>query len=414
MNYPLFLSRRISLSSSRGSGKSAPAVKVASAAVALSVAVMLASIAIVTGFKHEITRKVVGFNSDIQLFAAPSETSEGNAVALSPALENILDSIPGIDSYSLQISVPAVFKTRDDFKGIYLRSIDDSATRRFIRSNLEDGNLPQPDKMETAISALAARRLGLKVGDRIDTYFFSSDIRVRRLLVSGIYNSHFDSYDGVTAYAPLGLLQNMSNVGGDEGSSIKINVGDFDLLDKTAVEVKRGISQAMDSGRIGNSFQISTVREAGGAFFQWLALLDTNVVVILALMMVVGSVTLIGGMLMLILDKRRFIGILKALGVPTSKVRRVFVYLAMRVAAIGITIGNILGLGLLLAQERWHFLSLDPEAYYIDFVPVRIDWLQVVLLNLAVGLIIYLVLILPSRFVAGISPAETMREEDAS
>lgn len=412
MNYPLFLARRLSLASSGDSGRSAPAVKVASAAVALSVAVMLASIAVVTGFKHEITRKVVGFNSDIQLYALPSSEPRGSVVSMNQDLEEMLSGISGVAGSSLQISVPALFKTPEDFKGIYIRSIDDQATRNFIAGNLEEGRLPDKGNQETVISVIAAKRLGLHIGDKIDTYFFSGDIRVRRLTVTGIYNSHFDSYDDVTAYAPLGLLQTLTELEANEGSSIKLNVEDFKRLDETALNVQNALMHGLETGVVTKPFRVATVADSGGAFFQWLALLDTNVVVILSLMVLVGCVTLIGGMLMLILDKRRFIGILKALGMPSGKIRRIFVYLAMRVAAIGMIIGNLLGLGILLAQEKWHFLKLNPDAYYIDFVPVRIDWIQVLILNVAVMVIIYFVLILPSRFVAGISPAETMRGEE--
>ena len=136
-----------------------------------------------------------------------------------------------------------------------------------------------------------------------------------------------------------------------------------------------------------------------------------NVTVILALMTVVAIATLISGMLILILDKKRFIGVTRAMGASTAGVRRVFVYLAIRVAVAGMAIGNVVMLALLWCQDRWHFLHLDPEAYYIDFVPVQIDWTWVVALNAACLVVIYLSLILPSRFVARISPAEAVRNE---
>lgn len=409
MNYPLFLARRLSLESS--GRRSSPAVKVASAAVALSVIVMLASIAVVTGFKNEIVRKVVGFNSDVQIYMEDMGDGTDNVVTLTPTLRSVLDTASSVADYSLQISVPAVFKTTDDFKGIYLRGVNDQASRTFVSENLEEGKVPVEDGKEVAVSRIAASQLGLKVGDNIDTYFFSDDIRVRRLTVSGIYNTHFDTYDDVIGYTSLPLLQKLAGVSEDQGSSLKISVPDFSRLSEHADNLQHTLDRQTESSMLARKYKVSTAEKAGSAYFQWLALLDTNVVVILALMVLVGCVTLTGGMLMIILDKKRFIGLMKALGAPTAGVRKVFIYLAMRVAIVGMAIGNVLAIGLLLAQKKWHFLKLDPDSYYIDFVPVSLNWVDIAILDIAVLLIIYLVLILPSRFVAGISPAETMRYE---
>lgn len=409
MNYPLYLARRLSLESS--GRRSSPAVKVASAAVALSVIVMLASIAVVTGFKNEIVRKVVGFNSDVQIYVEDMGDGSDNVVTLTPTLRSVLDTATSVSDYSLQISVPGVFKTTDDFKGVYLRGVNDKASRSFVAENLEEGKVPTEDGREVAVSRIAASQLGLKVGDNIDTYFFSDDIRVRRLTVSGIYNTHFDTYDDVIGYTSLPLLQKLAGVSESQGSSIKVSVPDFNRVSEYADNLQHTLDRELASGMLARKYRVSTVEKAGAAYFQWLALLDTNVVVILALMVLVGCVTLTGGMLMIILDKKRFIGLMKALGAPTSGVRKVFIYLAMRVALIGMAIGNVLAIGLLWAQKEWHFLKLDPDSYYIDFVPVSLNWLDIVTLDLAVLLIAYLVLILPSRFVAGISPAETMRYE---
>ncbi len=149
----------------------------------------------------------------------------------------------------------------------------------------------------------------------------------------------------------------------------------------------------------------------GAGYFNWLSLLDTNVAVVLTLMAVVAIATLISGMLILILDKKRFIGVVRAMGASVGTVRRVFIYLAIKVALWGMLTGNVVMLAFLYCQDRWHFLPLDPEAYYIDFVPVEINWWSVLAMNAACLLLIYLSLILPSRFVAGISPTDAMRTE---
>ncbi len=410
MNYALFLARRLSFA---GSGRrSTPAVRVAVSAIALSLAVMLASVAIVSGFKREIAEKVTGFNSDIAVTALPAPDSD-NVVRLSPALCSLLDSIPSVDQYALQLSMPAIFKTPDDFKGIYLKGVPDSASARFLRRNLVEGSLPDFSSPETqsqvVISRRAASQLGLGTGDRIDTYFITDEVRVRPLKVAGIFDSHFDAYDDVLAFGHLDLIRRMAMLDSTMGSVLQLTVSDFGQVRETADEVRRALAEGLAHGKVEGIYDVKDAHVTGASYFRWLDLLDMNVIVILSLMTAVGCVTLVSGMLIMILDKKRLIGVLKALGAPTSAVRRVFIYLAVRVTLRGLLIGNVLGLGLLFAQARWRFIPLDADAYYIDFVPVHVSWGAVLLLNAGVLVVVYLSLILPSRFVSRISPAESMR-----
>lgn len=413
MSVSLFLARRLSLSSGRR--KSSPAIRVSVAAVALSVAVMLASLAVVIGFKREIKGKITGFNSHISLYDVPTESGGDNLVTLTPSLTAMLDEMPFVTDYSLEVSIPAILKTSSDFKGVYLRSLNGESTRRFILSNLEEGRMPdysQPEsEKKIVISRRAASQLGLKTGDKIDTYFISDDVRVRRLEIVGIYNSHFDSYDQVLIYGALPLIQGVAGISKSQGTSIQVQTDDFGRVDEYADELQTVLAMGVADGRLFRYYRVDTARNQGAGYFHWLSLLDTNVAVVLALMTIVAVATLISGMLILILDKKRFIGVTRAMGASVADVRRVFVYLALKVAMWGMLIGNVVMIALLYCQDRTHFLPLDPEAYYIDFVPVEIDWTAIVIMNAVCLLVIYLSLILPSRFVARISPAEAMRSE---
>lgn len=413
MNFSLFIARRLSLSSD--GHRSSPAIKVSVAAVALSVAVMLASIAIVIGFKREIREKVVGFNSHMTVYAVPDGEEDSNVLTLTPSLRSELDSIAFITSYSLEASLPAVLKTASDFKGIYLRSLNGPQLHAFLRSNLEEGSIPDfnnPDSdSKVVISRSAASQLGLKAGDRIDTYFISDQVRVRPLKVAGIYNSHFDSYDQVMAYGSLKLIQSLCGLQPTQGTSLQIETDNFDKVQENTLMLNEILGEATITGRLYRTYKVDNARNQGAGYFHWLALLDTNVGVILTLMTIVAVATLISGMLILILDKKRFIGVTRAMGATIGSVRKVFVYLALRVALTGMLIGNVLMLLFLWCEDRWHFLPLDPEAYYIDFVPVEINWWSVLALNAGCFLVIYLCLVLPSRFVAGISPTDAMRTE---
>lgn len=413
MSYSFFLARKLSLASE--GRKSSPAIRVAVTAVALSVAVMLTAIAIILGFKREIRDKVVGFNSHISLYSIPVNAEDDNLVTLTPTLKSILDSKDYITDYSLEASMPAILKTSDNFKGVYLKSSEGKAIKNFLSSNLIEGKLPDYSKEgnneKIVISQKAADQLNLKSGDKIDTYFISDGIRVRRLEISGIFNSHFDTYDDVLIYGALPLIQSLAALSSTQGTTVAIDVNDFDRLDEMAYDLTDTFNEALASGMIYRYYRVDTATNKGASYFRWLQLLDTNVAVILTLMTIVAAVTLISGMLIIILDKKSFIGLVRSLGATIKGVRRVFIFMAMRIAVLGLLIGNLLALVGLWAQDRWHIIPLDPDAYYIDFVPVELSWPAIITLNIATLIIIYLCLILPSWFAAKISPAETMRYE---
>lgn len=416
MNYPLFLARRLSLSS--GGHKSSPAIKVAITAVALSIAVMLAAISIVLGFKREIREKVVGFNSHITLYSVAQSEGDDNLVSLTPSLVKLLDEEDYITDYSLEASIPAILKTQDNFKGVYLRSLSGKQINDFLTKNLEEGDLPdsrQPadsTSLQVVISRIAARQLNLKPGDKIDTYFISDDVRVRKLEITGIFNSHFDSYDDIYLYGSLGLIQELGGIGNHQGTTIQVQTNDFNNLEENTLRLQNRLMEALADGTVYKFYRADNALQQGAGYFRWLSLLDTNVIVILVLMTFVACITLISGMLIIILDKKRFIGLIRSLGARRSKVRSVFIYMALKVAITGMIIGNGLMLLLLYFQNRFHLIPLNPEAYYIDFVPVEFNWPLFGILNLGVAFIIYLSLILPSWFASGISPAETMRYEE--
>lgn len=413
MNYPLLLARRLSLSSSGRS--SSPGVKVAVAAVALSVAVMIAAIAIVFGFKREIRDKVIGFNSHITLYVTPLNQGEDNLATLTPSLSALLDSMDFITGYELQTSMPAILKTPDNFKGVYLRSASGKAVTDFLSSNLAEGCIPDfsnPDNSQKIIiSQIAANQLNLKAGDKINTYFITDAINVRNLEVAGIYNSHFDSYDDILIYGSLGLTQKLAGLSDKQGTAIAVTTDNFDNIEEYTYILQNRLVEALADGTVYRYYKVDNALNQGVGYFRWLSLLDMNVVVVLILMTFVACITLISGMLIIILDKKSFIGLIRSLGAPVKKVRRVFIYLAVKIAFYGLLIGNAVMLTLLYLQSRYHIIPLDPDSYYIDFVPVEMPWSALLILNVGVLVVIYVVLILPSWFVAKISPAETMRYE---
>ena len=413
MNYPFFLARRLSLAS--GSRKNAPAVTVAIISIALSVAVMLASIAIVLGFKKEIREKLIGFNGHITLMVVALNEEDDNILRLDDELKNALNEIPIITDYALQAVIPAILKTNSDFKGIYIKELNGNSNLNFISRNLEEGEIPdyniESNNNKIIISRIAADQLNLKTGDKIDTYFITDDIRVRKLEISGVYNSHFDQYDDILIYGSPALVTKLGNIDLNEGTYLQIYTDDFDKIEEYSLLILNELNKKYVEGKLSKVYRTDTVLSQGRSFFNWLSLLDTNVIVIITLMLIVGGITLISGMLIVILERKKFIGLMRALGSGISKIREVFVFMAIRIALIGLIIGNALMITFLNLQEKFHFLPLDADSYYIDFVPVYLPFYSIIALNAGVLLVIYLVLVLPSRFVAQISPSETMRYE---
>lgn len=381
--------------STSGEGRrSTPAIKVAVAAVALSVGVMLAAIAIVTGFKEEITRKVIGFNPHIVLKPSQAFSQDDYMVTLSPALQESLDSVSYITSYALAASAPAIFKTPTDFKGVYLRSSGNDYGKIFLTNQIEEGEYPDlaEEKDAVVISRIAADQLKLNVGDTLHTYFITENVIVRPMRIAAIYNSHFSTYDDIFAFTSLPLVQEIGKIEPHEGTSLNIYVNDFSRIDEYALDLRRQLDSKFAAGMLNQYFDMDTSLTSGANFFSWLALLDTNVVVILALMISVALVTLISGMMILMVDKVRLIEILRALGAPGIMIRKIFVWLTLRVAFYGLLIGNAVTLCILCLQERYHFLPLDADNYYIDFVPVEIKPGSILILNVCVLIITFVVL----------------------
>ncbi|MCH5226315.1 MAG: ABC transporter permease [Muribaculaceae bacterium] len=410
MNYPFYIARRLSFGSN--GHRVSPAVTVAIVAIAISVAIMIASIAIVLGFKNEIRNKVVGFNGHISVMKTPLSEDDDNLITIDDFLEKTFKDLKFITEYEVTASIPAILKTNEDFKGVYLRGLQGEHSASYLLSNLEEGEIPDysdsEQKNRILVSRIAANQLKLNVGDRIDTYFISDEIRARKLEIAGIYNTHFDQYDDVIIFGAMPLVAQLGNLPENTGTYIVLHTDDFDKILEYNLTLQEVFSKAAAYGESSNFYRTDNVLNQGRGFFSWLSLLDTNVLVIIILMMVVGCVTLVSGMLIIILERKKFIGLMRALGANTNKIRDVFIYMSLRIAFIGITIGDFIILVFLFIQQNYHILHLDADSYYIDFVPVYLPGWIVIALNAGVLLVTYLVLVLPSRFVGKISPAESM------
>lgn len=376
--------------------------------------VMEFTLAIVSGFKHEIERKLTGFDAEVTVLPAffPGEEEQRQHLRGDATLRSIVQaSVPDDADVALSFRQPGILKTDTDFEGVMFESREPRSDFSFERGNIVAGAWPSYEADSAAndivISTVLADRLGLDVGSRLyTTFIIDGAVKLRRNTVAALYKSDFGEYDRRVVYCSLPLLQSVAGVDSLSGNRIDIRGIDIDLIDRTGDELQNALYLAAASGALEGYNTVTTVKQTGAMYFNWLALLDTNVVVIFILMLCVASLTMISSLFILILERVRTIGVLRALGATRSGVRDVFVFMALRVVGIGMLAGNILGLGLLILQSHYHFIPLNPDMYYLNTVPVLINPAAFVALNIGVAVAAWLILVLPATLASKVSPAE--------
>lgn len=407
----MFIARRLRLAPSDG-GRRSPAVGIAIAGVALAVIVLMASVAVVLGFQDAIRDKVEGFEASLTIGALGRYyAEEADVVTFSPNMRAAITEAAPEGSAALVITQPVVLKTTDDFAGVVLHAYGEGHDPSFEEGNIIEGSLPV-HPTDIMVSSATASKLSVGVGDRLDGCFFVNDaLKLRRLNVSGIYSSNFSDYDRITAYGDFGMLSKLRQLDAGAGDAIEIRGLATEDINEASHRLQQALARRYNTGELTSGVNVVTVFDSGAMYFNWLALLDANVVVILIIMSLVSGFTLISCVFILILQRVRMIGVLKSLGATDGQIRRVFLMLGGRVVGLGLLIGNLVGIGLLMLQKYLHLVPLDPEAYFLTYVPVRLDWDSLVLLNAGALLLSWLLMQLPASLVSRISPARTMRYE---
>lgn len=417
MNFPLFIARRIYSDHIGDQQKvSKPAIRIAVAGVAIGLAVMIISVCVVLGFKHTIRDKVVGFGSHIQVanFYTLQSSAIDQPIAIGDSMMNVLKRTDGVKHVQRFAMKQGILKTDNDFLGVMFKGVGPEFDSTFIHKNMVEGSIPHfSDQQSTnriLISKDMASKLNVKAGDRIFAYFIGEGgVRTRRFTISGIYQTNLAQYDKTTCFCDLYTARKLNAWTDDMVTGAELTVNDFKQLGTTANDIINRVNRTQD--QYGNTFSSKTIRELSPQIFSWLDLLDLNVWIILAIMTAVAVVTMISGLLIIILERTTMIGVLKALGARNSTVRHTFLWFAAFIIGKGLLIGDALALALILLQKLTGFAKLDPQTYYVDVVPVELDWMLIVALNIATMLIALFVLIAPSYLVSHIHPAKSMRYE---
>lgn len=393
-----------------------PAVHIATAGVAVGLAVMILSVCLVKGFQGEVAAKLAGFASHIEVLDLNSQTDADNhPITADAALMDVVKKTTQAETVQ-RVSVKiGVMKTHDDFSGIMLKGIGKEYDKKFIRSCMVEGKFPDFGNNADAINQIVLSRqiaemLHLKVGDKVYVYFFTNTIKQRRFEIAGIYETHLQQFDKNFVWTDLQTINQLNDWGEEQCSLLEVKLQNFDDLEERTAKLGDAVTAYKNTHQITN-LSVMSIRDNPRTrpVLSWLELLDLNVMVILVIMLCVAGVTMISGLLILILERTTTIGVLKALGASNRRIRRIFLVYAGHILVRGMVIGNVFAFLLALLQSQFHLVRLDPATYYVDAVPLAYDPVWLIGINLATLLITLLTLILPAFIVSVVQPAKTIR-----
>lgn len=400
------IAERLYFAQEKEQRSSRPAVRVALGGIIIGVLVMIVAISVVVGFKQEITQKVAGFGSHIQVVNFDNNsTYELQPIYVSDSLLHTIKEIPNVAYVSTFASKPGIIKTDSAFQGIVFKGTD---YWDYFEQNIVEGTLPTATN-EVLLSTELAKQLQLHVGDNLLCYFIQEDLRVRRLYIAGLYNTCMSELDKVFVLGDIALVRQLNAWKDNQVSGIEVLVDDFRQLENTTQAVYFATANRLDED--GNTLYTQNLQQLNPNIFGWLDLLDMNVVIIIVLMLCVSGFSIVTGLIILILDSIQLIGTLKALGADNQFVRRIFIYQAILLIGKGMLWGNVIGLGLCALQYFTHLIPLDAASYYVSYVPMAFPWGWWLVLDIGTLLLSWLILLAPSAIITQISPAKVMHFE---
>ncbi len=407
-----FIANRITFNRKDGRSFTGPIVNISVAGIALGLAVMILSMAIVTGFRDVVSSKVTGFSADVQISNFDANNSfetqpiDANNVPMSQI--RAIDGVAHVQPYVLK---SGIVKTQNDIQAVVLKGIDQSFDWSFLRSHLVDGEtFTIADSVKSNrifMSEYQANLLHLAVGDKITVYFVQDPPRMRPFVVCGLYKTSIEDFDRVYALVDMRHLQKVNDWQPNQISGYEVDVNNFDRLEAVADSIFFVAGNNFMKG--GSSLKITNIKERYPQIFDWLNLQDMNVWVILALMLAVAGFNMISGLLILILEKTSMIGLLKALGYGNWHIQKIFLIQSFYLIVKGLVWGNVIGIGLCLLQQHFAIVPLDESSYYMSTVPINLKLLHVVALNVGTLVSTLIVMLLPSLLVSHISPAKAVK-----
>ena len=405
MNTPLFIAKRLYNAKENNNNYTRPIIRIAILAITLSVMIMLLSVFILLGFKGEISKKVFGFGGHINISKfSYNQSFENDPIEnTSELISNIynLDYVKSIHPFATKAGI---IKKEEEILGTILKGVDHDYSWSFFKENLTLGQIPKFDEfansIEVLISENISRKMNLNIGNDILMYFIQNPTRVRKFKVSGVYKTDLTEFDEIMIIGDLKQIQKLNDWTKDKVGGYEVLVDNIENLDSYAKEIDETIDY---------NLKAISIKEKYPQIFDWLKLQDFNVLIILILMLVVGGINMITSLLIIILEKTRLIGILKAIGATNWSIRNVFIYNSLYIISFGVILGNVLALLFALSQKRFNFIKLDESIYFMNFVPIKIELFSLLMINLGTLLICYLILVVPSMVISKISPAKSIK-----
>lgn len=412
MKTGLFISRRLISERKKGMTFSRPINRIVIAGIALSITVMILAFAILTGFKQEIRNKIAAFSGHIQVVNFDSNYSfETAPVSSQQDFIPKLAEYKGFEKINVFATKAGIIKTEDNIQGVVIKGVGPDYDWSFFRNNLVQGSVLSLSDSSISngviISASISGLLDLGVGDDFAMYFVQDPPRMRKFTVEGIYETSVESMDRVYIFGDIGHIRRLNAWEDNQVSGFEIFIDNFNDIDLMTFMTRDAIGYNFedDSDRL----KVTNLKIKYPQILDWLNFQDTNVIVIIILMLLVSAFTMISGLLIIILEKTNMIGILKSLGANNRLIQKIFLNQAAFIIGTGLLWGNITGYGLAFLQKKFQLISLDPSSYYLSTVPVNFDLLHFLGLNLGTILIILIMLLIPSRLVGAISPVKAIK-----
>jgi lipoprotein-releasing system permease protein len=408
LNLEYFIAKRLIVSKSYKSSVSSPIIKIAIWAIALSIFMMIISVATGVGLQQKIREKIAAFNGHVVVSNFDDNQSQVTAEPFDSSTLPIsqLKKNKYIAHVQPVITKGALIRTKTDVEGIIFKGVDASYQWKNLEEFLIAGKIPtykEGDINEVLISQFLANRLKLKVGNSFSTFFMKTQGKlpsVRKFKIAGIYNSGFQEFDSSYIIGNMQHLQRINKWQPNQFGAYEIFIDDFSKLDERSKEIYKTIPPTFNSVSISEKYF---------SIFEWLKLFDFNILVILIIMIAVATINMVVALLVLILERTQLIGMLKALGANNWSVRKIFLYNAAHLISRGLLWGNGIAILLLVIQKKFQIIKLNPESYYVSSVPIDINFFYIFLLNLGTILICLLILLIPSYLITKISPIKALK-----
>jgi lipoprotein-releasing system permease protein len=410
LNFEKFIAKRLHSEKKLKHSISKPILKMAIAAVSLSITVMILAIATGKGLQEKISDKVIGFTSDIQVEVLDlNQSLEATPLTVDSTLINSLSLIEGVAHTQKFITKNALIKTDEEFEGVIIKGVDENYNWHFIESHLTKGKIPEYNSAKKSsdiiISKKLAQKLNLSIQDKALFYFQgkkSNQPLIRKLTITGVYETGIELFDDVYILADIKHLQKINHWETNQCSSLEIQVKE----DYNSTEVYKNVEMVTSYDT-----RVHSAKELYPQIFDWIKLFDLNILIVLLIMILVASINMISSLLIIILERTKMIGLMKAMGGTNASIKKIFLYHTFYLLRKGLLIGNGIGLTFIGIQYYFTPIKLDPNHYYVRELPVILSIENWVMINLLSIIICMLILIIPTLLIQKVDPIKTLRYE---